>query len=167
MTFKYILAHPWIQVLDAHALLTSPISRSVLNVDPVAVDDTHTAFDILTTALQHSPPNSFTTTAMDALQSLYGPVYPISAGLPALRRHYLTTIWSLLSAAEWAHNPFLLSSCDIDLDHDNQAECLLTSDKFYAQFEIEDGSLTYLFARLPDGEGDMRLHQIVAPSAQS
>ena len=52
--------------------------------------------------------------------------------------------------------------CNVDPDRDGQAECVLTSERFYAQIEIESGALTYLFSREPSGG----VHQVIGPSSQ-
>jgi len=179
--FRWLKAHPWVRFLDANTLLSARPTQPALLDDPGAthfVSASHLAGEpstALLLALQDAPHNPLGQAAWQAYQALYAPVYPAPPQLNALRRSYMGQVWSLLQAAHWAAafgvaSPQPLASCDLDPDHDGQPECLLASGQFYAQFEIADGSLTYLFAAYnaqgqPAGWPDL-IHQLVGPSSQ-
>jgi hypothetical protein len=124
----------------------------------------------LAQALSAAPLNSLSQAALQAYAALYTSVYPSSVDVPELRANYSGQVWSLLEAAEWAESPASLSTCQADPDRDGKPECILASEQAYAQFEINDGSLSFLFAR---DSGDAlaesqqaEVHQLVAPSSQ-
>ncbi len=130
------------------------------------------ALDRLGITAPNSPPGidyPLGQAAWQAYQALYAPLYPAPPQLSALRQRYTGQVWSLVAAARWASSPYPLASCQLDPDHDGQPECLLASDRFYAQFEIADASLTYLFAdyiqNWPPGWADAA-HQLIGPSSQ-
>jgi hypothetical protein len=184
--FRWLVAHPWVRFLDAAALLgarpTQPApfvdtaaepSRSPMKLAGEALAPTPPT--ALLAAMQGAPANPLSQAAWQVYRSLYAPLYPDPPQLRFLRRSYAGQIWSLLQAAGWAASsgaaaPGPLATCDLDPDHDGQPECLLASDRFYAQFEIADGSLTYLFAAYPPGDLPAgwpdAVHQLVGPSSQ-
>ncbi len=115
-------------------------------------------------ALSERPANALAEAAWQAALALYAPVYPYSTDLPALRANYRGQVWSLLEAAGWVEQPVGTNRCNVDPDRDGQPECILASEQFYAQFEIESGGLTYLFQRQADGI--KTAHQIIGPTSQ-
>lgn len=160
-TFKYLNAHPWIKPLSSYDLLSArttdqTIPTPSISKQPLPAD--------LLTELQFAPKNSLSNAAWQTLHSLYGPIYPISDKLPIMRAHYLSGVWSLLHAARWADSPTAMLNCRSDPDKDGQPECILASEQVYAQFEIDDGSLTYAFTNLGEHPGE--IHQFIAPSSQ-
>ncbi|MFC1879039.1 hypothetical protein ACFLZW_03915 [Chloroflexota bacterium] len=163
--FRYIQNHPWIRVLNAHDLLTDSASPAA-NIDSLLQESPSFPIDDLAEALQKGPDNRLLISAQQALQSLYGPIYPYSGDLPALRQHYTTSIWSLVEAGKWAAAPGPIASCDLDPDHDYQPECILASNQVYAQIEIDSGTLTHLFIYQYQEGQTPDIHQLVAPSSQ-
>jgi hypothetical protein len=176
--FQWLKAHPWVRFLDANALLSArPDQEASFSTQPEVQEQPALPGPPagLLAALQDAPPNPLGKAAWQAYQALYAPVYPAPPQLSALRQSYTGQVWSLLHAAHWAAAlgaaaPGPLASCQVDPDHDGQPECLLVSGQFYAQFEIADGSLTYLFAAYspqsqPAGWPDL-IHQFVGPSSQ-
>jgi hypothetical protein len=165
-SFIYLARHPWVRPLDAHDILTAKanpgasISSAILPAAHVEAD-----FSLLT-ALQNEPFNALNAAAWQAFAALSAPVYPVSEDLPALRANYTGNVWSLLAAAKWAETPTRLSTCAQDPDHDGQNECILASENYYTQFEIESGALTHAFAVLADGVDGGNPHQWIAPSSQ-
>ncbi len=185
--FHWLVAHPWVRFLEANALLGArptqpapfgnPAASQPAGDDPsfatpgLPVSPNQTAPPpALLAALQAAPANPLSQAAWQTYRSLYAQVYPAPPQIGALRQAYVGQVWSLLQASSWADAPGPLSTCDRDPDQDGQPECLLASGRFYAQFEIADGSLTYLFAAyrpqdLPAGWFDA-IHQLVGPSSQ-
>jgi hypothetical protein len=159
LTFQYLKSRPWIQFLDSHALLTHHGADSARLSPPVL---TPTLDEDLMEALREAPENPIGQAAWGAFRALYAPIYPHPPELSDLRRNYLGQVWTLIEAARWAETPFTSADCSVDIDHDGAPECLLASEKYYAEFEIESGGLTLLFIRSEEGE----IHQIIGPSSQ-
>lgn len=179
--FQWLKTHPWVQFLDANALLsarpTQPLSASL---DEQAQPALPGAPAELLAALQSAASpgaamygaagNPLVKAAWQAYQALYAPVYPAPPQLSALRQQSTGQVWSLLAAAHWAAAPEKLASCQVDPDHDGQPECLLASGRFYTQFETDSASLTDLFAAYnaqsqPAGWTDA-IHQLIGPFSQ-
>jgi hypothetical protein len=181
-SFRYILAHPWIQLLDAQGLLALPVAPTTLPgpstalapvVQPLSPEQPALSPEqnaALLHALRQAPDNALRQAAWQAYLALFAPVYPAPLELPALRAVYAGQVWSLLTGADWAADPTPQADCAADPDHDGQAECILSSQDFYAQFEIESGALTHLFTLDQGGEGlptaPRQAHQIIGPSSQ-
>jgi len=170
-TLRWLRQHPWAQVLNP-AHLTSlraaaaPAPQTAL--ESWRVSSSRAKTDELAQAIQAAPDNAITQAAWQAYSSLFAPVSPTSLKLPALRANYVGQVWSLLAAAQWAAWPSSVSSCDLDPDRDGEEECVLASEKVYAQFEVADGSVSYLFIHLgnvPTG-GQTGVHQLIGPSSQ-
>lgn len=164
-TFRYINNHPWIRPLNSNDLYSAHPSKDASFIRETETLPGKEMIDQeLLDELLGAPDNLISKAAWHALESLYSPVFPQPEELPALRDHYLTNIWSLLAAADWAQNPASIANCNLDPDHDSLPECLLASRNVYTQFEIDTGSLTFVFVR--QGEGSNQVHQIIAPSSQ-
>jgi len=156
ITFQYMQAHPWIQVLFAHDLLALRPSPQV----PV-INSTSSIPSLILDELKASPNNNLTSTAWQAYLTLLSPLAPAPPGLENLRAAYLGQVEPLMAAARWADRPDSKATCDVDLDLDGKPECILASENFFAVFKIESGALTYLFAKTENGP-----HQLVGPSSQ-
>lgn len=174
-TFHYFRSRPWIHFMDAADLLAMPASsmeeadlqiNSLETASPFAPALSDQQFSEILSALSVAPENTLRQTAWQAYQALFAPVYPASSQLPALRANYVGLVWSLLRAADWAQEPAPLASCQVDADRDGQTECILASKKFYAQFEIEPGGLSFLFSREMSHNSSIIIHQWIAPTAQ-
>jgi hypothetical protein len=151
-TFRWLRDHPWVQVLDRDRLVSMRNGVKKVYSPPSTKSSKKAIFpssDELIEALENAPKNALGTAALQAYQALSYPVYPYSPELPALRAEYVGQVWSILEAAKWAEAPTSNVDCNQDPDHDGQPECLLASNHLYAQFEIDDGSLTYLFISTP------------------
>lgn len=159
-TLHYLASRPWLQVLGPDDLLGG--LRPGDEQRPRAVDAAPAGFSdpALLGRLESAPDHPLTQAAWQAYLQLLSPVYPAPAELDALRRAYLPQVHALLSAAEWAAQPFAAAGCQDDPDRDGQAECVLANEEIYAQFENDDGSLFLLFARI-----DGQVHQIAGPSS--
>ncbi len=168
-TFKYLATHPWIRPVGAHDLLVaSPTLNTYWDTAPIGdlapVSPSSADTSELIDALRQAPANNLGKAAWQAYLALYTPVFPEHAQRAELRTEYSGQVWSLLAAARWAERPTQQATCNIDPDRDSDLECILASDRQYAQFETTDGSLTYLFIR-PE-QGTTAILQWVAPSSQ-
>ena len=173
-SFRWIREHPWVRVLDNHELTTLNRENSTLMAS--LENETGQIYSKITgealeRALDIAPTNPLRLAALQTLHSLYAPIFPYSADLPAMRKNYLGQVWSLLAASEWAENPAEISTCEADPDRDGENECILASHGTYAQFEILDGSLTYLFAFKPaaskPGSLLREVHLLSGPSSMT
>ncbi len=178
-TFHYLRSRPWIHFVNAADLQALPVGasppeagktdlqiKSPAPTTPFQPALSDQQFAELLSALSTAPENALRQAAWQAYQALFAPVYPASPQLPALRTNYVSLIWSLLRAADWAQTPTPLASCQGDPDQDGQTECILATEKFYAQFEIEPGGLAFLFSRETSRNSSMLIHQWIAPTAQ-
>lgn len=171
--FRWISENPWVQVLGPHDLISmerDSAKKSDSITKPGLEAQQPELREAVDAALLSAPTNPLSQAAWQVLFSLFNQVYPFSVELPALRANYSRQVWSLLAAADWAESPKTLSTCAADPDQDGELECILASLNTYAQFEIPDGSLTYLFAFDPEdtksGIIGRRVHQLVGPGSQ-
>ena len=163
VTFKYIAAHPWIKPISALDLLTMQPHHppsDLLNTQRSLINQE--AFAQIMDQLTNAPSNQLTLLAWQYLMALYAPVYPSWDELPQLRSSYIGQIETLIAASYWLENPVPIENCDIDLDHDEDTECILANENLYSTYEPQNGSLTYLFFR----ETDDTAHQIIAPTSE-
>ena len=174
-TFHWLKDHPWIEFLDAPALLSSQPSNAHLSEDQLesSFGETHIQFDEeldyeILTELKNAPKNPLSIAAWQAYQALFAPVFPYSTELFSLRSNYISQIFSLLSGAYWAESAETQTTidCAIDPDKDGNPECVLANYKYYAQFEINSGSLTFLFTLQQAEDGTRTVHQLIGPSSQ-
>jgi hypothetical protein len=100
--------------------------------------------------------------AWQAYRSLFAPLPPEHPLLPAVRTRYAGFPGLLLEAARWAARPGPLAHCDLRLDQEGRAGCLLASERVFSAYDPLGGRLLALFVYSPDG----KLHQLVAPTSQ-
>jgi hypothetical protein len=156
-TFRWLRDHPWVKVLESENLVAMRSGAKKPFIPPPINESKKAPFpspDELVNALEKAPRNVLGLAAIQAYQALFSPIYPFPPELPALRAEYIGQVWSLLEAAKWAEMPVSNVECNQDLDRDDEPECRLTSNRVYAQFEIDDGSLTYLFVLAPNDVGE-------------
>jgi hypothetical protein len=165
-TLEYLARHPWVHPIDAYNLLTARSRQGILASSPDVSDLSAQADNALLAALQNAPTNSLRAAAWQAFAALSAPVFPAPKDLPTLRENYTSNVWSLIEAANWAEKPARVVDCTQDPDHDGLAECILASDTYYAQFEVQTGALTHAFAILPGEADGENMHQWIAPSSQ-
>jgi hypothetical protein len=172
---RYIAAHPWIQPLDAEALLSLPAGTdasdprqapdSSIPIDIYNSQGPATAYDSVTlrneilSRLESAPDNPLTDSAWEMFFLLTAPVD--DPKLAELNAQYLGDILTLLTAADWAQAPAAQSTCTVDLNADRLPDCVLANNQFFAVFENDGGRLSYLFSH--DGK---EVHQLVAPGWQ-
>ena len=173
---RYIAAHPWIQPLDAEALLAFPAVTAASDPrpapdgisEPIAIYnsqgqatgyDSDTLRNEILSRLESAPDNPLTGSAWEMFFLLTAPVD--DPWLAALNAQYLGDVLTLLTAADWAQAPASQSTCTVDLNADRLPDCVLANEKFFAVFETDGGRLSYLFSH--DGN---EVHQVVAPGWQ-
>jgi hypothetical protein len=156
-TIRYLVAHPWLQFLNADSLLTMHTS---LTTQPAQASNPqyNQRIEAVYLALTNSPASPITDTAW---QMFYALQAPASSELAALRDGYMGIIGHMLVAARWDAGPGSISDCSIDFDWDGQAECILASPDFLATLEISGAYAVSAFVRRADG-----VHQVIAPYAQ-
>jgi hypothetical protein len=173
--FRYIAAHPWIQPLDADALLAMPAvsaasdPRPALDISiPIDIYNSQgqvTGYDSVTlrneilSRLESAPDNPLTDSAWEMFFLLTAPVD--DSKLAELNAQYLGDILTLLTAADWAKAPAAQSTCTVDLNADRLPDCVLANEEFFAVFESDGGRLAYLFSH--DGR---TVRQLVGPGWQ-
>ena len=164
-TLQWLSAHPWINLLDAEDLLSTHPTQEWPEgiISGLAPQNAQELPDNLETSVEWAAqtPEFLAANAWQAFLALYAPVSPGAPQLPALRRAYLGQVNTLIKAARWAQDPQPIASCEVDLDLDNNPECILASQSQFAAFEIDSGALVYAFVLL-GGEA----HQWIAPSSQ-
>ncbi len=170
-TMRWLRQHPWVQLLKPSDLnrLRSAAAPSTLSPSEIwQTSPSRPKINDLALEIQAAPDNALRQAAWQAYQSLFASVFPESPKLPDLRANYVGQVWSLLDAAQWAAAPSPIASCELDPDRDSEKECVLASEKVYAQFEIGDGSLTYLFILFNGTRtgSPTSVHQLIGPSSQ-
>jgi hypothetical protein len=114
----------------------------------------------LRSELLDAPPGPLTDSAWDMFFVLSSP-----SGDPrqeSLAAQYVGEVGILLAASRWAESPAPMASCEHDLDHDLEDECILANDRLFAVFERAGGRLAYLFSVDDNG----RPHQLVGGTEQ-
>jgi hypothetical protein len=173
---RYIRAHPWIQPLDADALLALPAVSALsdprpapdIYSEPAVIYNSQgqaTGYDSVTlrneilTRLESAPDNPLTGSAWEMFFLLTAP--DEDPKLAELNAQYLGDILTLLTAADWAQAPAAQSTCSVDLNADLLPDCVLANNQYFAVFEGDGGRLSYLFSH--DGR---TVHQLVSPGWQ-
>jgi hypothetical protein len=173
---RYIASHPWIQPLDADALLslvpettqTDPRPVQESPSEPIVIynsqgqatnQDSTTLQKEILSRLESAPDNPLTDSAWEMYFLLTAPVR--DPQLAALNAQYLGDINFLLTAADWGIAPASQSTCSVDLNFDLLPDCVLADDQFFAVFQSDGARLAYLFLHNKDG-----VHQIIAPGWQ-
>ncbi len=170
-TFRYLESRPWIDALDADDIISisarpGAFDPGVSTFQPQQNSDSQAEIEELVEALLQAPENSLAESAWQMFESLYSPVSPQPDSLHELRKNYTGPIWVLLEASRWVEAPYSITSCTLDLDHDGEPECLMTTDQVFSFFEIDSGALVFLFTMHEDGDGIRNVHQLVGPSSQ-
>lgn len=167
-TLRYLASRPWIVFIGTADLVELADGEHFSRISgPIDADDAPGSsfadvdMDGLHQALLAAPDNALSDAAWQAYAALFAPVYPNSPELPAMRAQYIGAIWSLIAASRWAEQPSKIRSCEVDVDRDGSAECVLANGSIYAAFDLPGGALTHLFSAGTDG-----VHQWIAPSSQ-
>jgi len=165
--FQYINAHPWIHPLNNHELKSLPQSSSdfkeyINDLDPGYPGKINNASnsDILD-ALINLPQNALSNAAWDAYWAFFNSVYPYTQELVDLRSKYIPHIWVLIAAAKWSAIPYQQITCHLDIDSDDEAECLLASESAFIVIEPVGGYISFMFTQ--DVKGP---HQVIGPTSQ-
>jgi hypothetical protein len=165
--FEYIADHPWIEVLTGQDLINLATAKTASLPNgckdyycapdragmraytlsgesaPISQDDLQAT---LHRALQTLPlSNSSAKQAWLSYLTLTNPTeFTQKAQLQA---NFLGQVGVLLYAHLWAQQPANVSRCDIDLDWDGEAECVLSNSELLAVFEHQGAGMVGLFSR--------------------
>jgi len=159
LAFQYLHEHPWVRLLSGHDLQTlevAPQSLPAAASPPLAGDAEKPVLDTVIQQPQSPWGETF-------LRAIYTQPYPAAAKLGSLRRGYLGLLPALEAAATSPPPPANSSpiiDCAGDPDRDGDPECILLSERVYAQIELDDGRLALLMTR---EAAEMRL--LIAPSS--
>jgi len=159
--FQYLQEHPWIRLLGAYDLEVTPHLTSGQG------GEESTSHLDTTQGREESSPHLASPQGgegeiverpgfpwgVDFLRAIYTQPFPAPPGLGELRAGYLGLLDALNAAAAWATSPQSseVLDCASDPDRDGTAECILASESFYAQIEIEDGRLALALSRREAG----------------
>lgn len=179
-TLRYIRSHPWIQLVDAAELnrvvstldgaRLHPPTNTITATSPfigarpdLAGESQLPLQTVEATMLQQA----VTSAPANALGDFARQTYLDLALRPAAGNAQdpnFEPVWSLIEVAWWAEQPAAAGDCDHDPDRDGLAECILSGENYYLQFEAGSGLLTHFFYR-PNTPGRTRVHQIIGPPA--
>jgi hypothetical protein len=158
--FNYIKNHPWIIALKSSDLI-KPINvgesgcvnkqEFVKNIDTIVHDNFKKQYFF-------TPDNKLKELAWQVYTTV---AFPKNDHAYLIHENYFGQLGHILSAAAWYDEPYSLFTCDIDLDWDQQNECILSSDNFYLTFELTGGYLAFAYYR-----DDKGVHQIAAPMSE-
>jgi hypothetical protein len=175
-TMKYLSGHPWVHIMNAHDLLAANPDKSATELFHSQSLPSSDLANSVVEKIHQAPENPPGLAAWQMYQALFAPAYPTPLELPALRASYLGQVNTLPEAASWAactkddldfstyclDPEKILVDCSLDLDLDQQPECLLASKNFFGVFETIGSYLSFAFWRDPNGN----VHQIIAPSSE-
>jgi len=161
--FEYIYEHPWIQILTAKDLgnlgqsylLPKSIIASISSQPYLHTQQSTNQLKIAQ-AIELLPRNNITDLASEVFNLITQPENPAIYSLSAA---YLGQVGEIIAAAEWADKPYVIETCETDLDYDGVNECLLANEKIFMVVEPQGGYVPFMFSR--DDEG---IHQIIGPT---
>ena len=171
---QYLANHPWLKPITSSDLVAmrrgwiyTHASNTILNDLSPVIDSPSEEPIQFKSSNKDSADNPVLSAAFQAYSSLFFPLPPEPDHIKDLRNNYFNQIGHFLHAAQWAEQPFSLSSCDLDTDNDGQNECVLASTHHYAIFENTGARLILLFIRLKDAEDwKSEIHQLIGPTSQ-
>jgi len=168
--FEFISRHPWIKVISDPAEYSrtsspTPLETSSTNIiyttlgQPIQSGLTEAQLQSeINAALISTPENQLTELAHSTYFAL---MTSTEENFTNARGSYLSQIGNMIAASNWLQNPTQQSTCEIDLDWDGQAECILASTTIFLTYEMEGGTLAFGFALTPSGP-----HQFLGPTSQ-
>lgn len=170
--FSYIKHHPWIQVISLSnttefpplASLTSPPAseegsgETITNFGPQYFTSSTTTdiFSSIFSALEESPINQISILGRQMFSSL---TQSSSINLLRLKANYIGQLKNIVTASFWAENGKPINSCGLDLDYDNQNECILANENVFMIIEPEGAYIPFVFSR-----DDKGIHQLIGPT---
>ncbi|HEX2978811.1 MAG TPA: hypothetical protein VHO48_00980 [Anaerolineaceae bacterium] len=177
-TLAYFANHPWIQPLDAQALLTLPLPPEPptaacsgeacpqsggspnTNGDPIEAAVNPDLVEAAQNSLWKIPAGPAADLAARFFDRLATPTG--NTQLDSLHMQYIGQIKSLRLAADWAVSPTPRIDCSVDADLDpSTAECVMASDSVFAIVDPRGGRMTFAFYRDTAG-----VHEIIGPASQ-
>jgi hypothetical protein len=168
LAFDYIAKHPWIQPLDAAALLAIPTDTPhnnaslaappcpdllcapvILPFIPYTTAGTPVLSNLALPELRAAVRSELNTMPPGQAADLAWQMYlTLTQPTPdpfrqALQANYLGQVGHLIFLARWSADPAPLSSCGIDLDWDGEPDCVLASGDTIATFKMDGGRLLF------------------------
>lgn len=161
--FRYIKNHPWIHALDFNDMIvhstisasenplecSSLICQSELNNEHTIDDAENLEINKQLTYLRDQvkdeifslPENRMRDSAISAYSIMIQPAQSID-DLRFQTKH-IRDIGYSIEASRWAEERATTSSCLIDVDWDDQNECILSNKELFIIIELDDGNLVY------------------------
>lgn len=149
--FTWLAGHPWVQVLAANDLLQLQPTRlqqfpcaNLLCQPDDSPNDARRAE--VRQQLSEIPAGSWRDEAWLTYLSLTR-----ATDNPTLRQMQdaaLEQVAYYTVAAQWSQNPVAQADCSLDLDQDQQSECVLSSETWLGILELDGGRLAFAAARV-------------------
>lgn len=146
----YIQNHPWIKPVGDPDSFVRRKSPDAEGNDPF--------ISKIKSKLLLSPKNHIRLIADQLFSSLTAEATPKEE---ALRRQYLGQIGHLIAISSWSKDRRAISDCTMDLDWDDQPECLLASETQALVIDRQGGYISFAFIY-----ADGNYHQVIGPSYQ-
>ena len=168
LAFQYLQDHPWIRLLNEHDLQTmetAPYQEGTPHLLPAAASAPVKGEEIRAGLGNHTPAPRIPVGGGFPARHLHAAL-PRSAraGQPARRLPGAELRPGRSSSLGGASIPRDVLDCAADPDRDGEPECILASERFYAQIELDDGRLALAFARREGAASDAgEAHILVAP----
>lgn len=147
--FRYIAGHPWIHTLNREDLLKFPTINGAPDCPDLLClpvqEAAHPQQAQILQALQDAPGDLFHDLAWQTYLRLTDPTP--DERLQALRAGYLGQVGPLLAAARWNKTPVDQSTCTVDWNWDNLAECIVSSPNIFLAIDPLGGRLVFAAAR--------------------
>lgn len=161
VTLQYIKQHPWIKILSTEELISLPPLQASFSIEKPFANASPAHQKVVQTMMK-LPESWAKQAAWNTLQSITSASFASQIQNEPMRQQMLKPVWSFINAYNWEQNPSPKFSCDTDINNDDVKDCLIANERFFALFEPQTGTLSFLLYRASTGE----IHQIVAPRNQ-
>ncbi len=165
--FKYISSHPWIDVLDTLDLWNINSIRisyqelllvcmEYLICPQIQQSNERKIFNPQLSELRSSQPlldnlnhnNPSTNLAINLINKINDPTKePIDL---EDEQNTISNMDILFASGRWFNKPFQSSTCDIDFGHDNNFECVISSDDIFLVADSDEGSIKFAMGKMND-----------------
>ena len=137
----YVAMHPWIQTATYNDLMNMRPTTMSINGLSLVTSSPSVIEEKVYAALQESPQNEFSASAWEMFFNLTD----IAGDNPSyfINQSYLSQVYNLIFASYWAQEPVESNHCDVDLDSDNQPECILSNRKILMILDPLGGRLEF------------------------
>ena len=171
-TLAYIVGHPWIKLVNRLNLqrtncelqTTSPISSE--SYVPYINNGVKIPSRLTTAEITYRLIQAYNNIERNRISELAWDTYTLlkqtnDPKLDPIRNNYIGQIGHILAAARWINSPAPLADCSIDIDWDEEVECILATDHIFTTYELSGGYLAFAFTISENGP-----HQIIGPTYQ-